>query len=107
MQPVCVLSLRILTEFIPALALNMSSINSIYLICLLNVVFSMFIVSHSNPRGHVYNSNKIKLWTIGRKKSAKTFSIAQPFSRSGHVKQMGHLHQLENIPSGHDKVVKF
>lgn len=56
--PVPVLSLRGLTEFILALALNMSLLISFYLICLLTVVFSIFTVSRSNPKGHVHKKKK-------------------------------------------------
>lgn len=59
--PVPVLSLRGLTEFISALALNMSLLISFYLICLLNVVFSMFTVSRSNTKGHVHKKKKKRL----------------------------------------------
>lgn len=44
-------------EFVSAFALNMVPLTVLYLVCLLNTVFSIFIVSHRSPRGHVYRKN--------------------------------------------------
>lgn len=104
--PVPVLSLRGLSEFISALALNMSLLISFYLICLLTVAFSMFTVSRSNPKGHVHKKKKTSGHLEGRK-SVNSPSTAWLLSGFRSVNQVWDHHQLENIPEGHGKVVKF